>query len=227
MDLDTVTCRVRVQLPNLTANKLSLILFDDIYISTDTRRQWAEHLMKTFDPTHNPSRNIRPLDIILFPDGNIEAQSLPTQKNIDNKTPTHEDKTDDAVLYPAPYRIPPYTIANLDHDDRILREECFALGSLLYELFNNSPPFADLPDETIQQRFSAAEFPKNVLDFPKWPIILSCWSLEFAAELRRMCQYTHMRTPLPAWTIANTLYSPHTIPSTGTVYTFAPLRLPC
>jgi hypothetical protein len=149
MDLDTVTCRVRVQLPYLTADKLFLILFNGIYISTDTRRQWAEHLMKTFDPTHNPSQNIRLLDIILFPDSNIEAHSLPTLKNIDNKTPTPEDKTDDAALYPAPYRIPPHTITNLDHHDRILCAECFALGSLLYELFNNSPPFANLPDETI------------------------------------------------------------------------------
>jgi hypothetical protein len=193
-----LTCRVRLQLPNRPPDKLSLVLFDEqTDITTDTRRQWAEHLIKTFHPNSNPSQTIRPLDIILFPDGRIEAPHLSTSKNIDNKTPTSEDKNDDAALYPAAYRIPPHTIADLDHHDRILREECFALGSLLYELFNNSPPFADLPDETIQQRFSAAEFPKKVLDFPKWPIILSCWSLEFAVELQRMCQYTYTRTPLP------------------------------
>jgi hypothetical protein len=183
MGLDAVTCRVRLQLPNGPL----IHLYEHTDITTNTRRQWAEHLMKTFNPESNSSQTIRPLDIILFPDGTTEVRSLPVSENIDNKTSRSKDKTDNAALYPAPYRIPPHTIANLDHHERILRAECFALGSVLYELFNSSPPFANLPDETIQRQFSAAEFPKNVLNLPKWPIMLSCWSLEFAVELRRMC----------------------------------------
>jgi hypothetical protein len=193
MALDTVMCRVRLQLPGLPAAKPSLTpLNEHSDIPTTTRIQWAENLTKAFNPNSNPSQTIRPLDIILFLDGSAEIHHQPIRDGADDQASNSEDTTDQSALYPAPYRIPLKTILSLDPKHRVLRAECFALGSVLYELFNNTPPFVDLhlSDKATQARFNAADFPRNVLDFPKWPIILSCWSLEFVSELRRMCKYS-------------------------------------
>lgn len=201
MGSDIVTCRVRLQLRDR-----SLVPLDqNTDIALDTRKQWAEHLIKTSDPKSNASKTIRPLDIILLPDGTAEIRHVPAPEDIDNKEPVSEDEdeTHHEAVYPAPYRIPPHIIADLDLPERVIRAECFAMGSVLYELFNNWPPFDRRPAETIQQLFSAAEFPKNVLSFPKWPMILSCWSREFAAELQKMCQYPDLLSFLRSPRIAN------------------------
>jgi hypothetical protein len=62
----------------------------------------------------------------------------------------------------------------------------FALGSLLYEINSGKKPFEELSDNEVQLRFSNGDFPGDVTSPQLWPNILSCWSLEFSKELKKI-----------------------------------------
>jgi hypothetical protein len=59
------------------------------------------------------------------------------------------------------------------------KEQAIVLGSLLYEINSGNKPFEELSDDEVQLRFSNGDFPNNVKYLQLWPVILSCWSLEF------------------------------------------------
>jgi len=91
------------------------------------------------------------------------------------------------TTYPASYRIPPETISQFPEKERINRAHLFAFASMMYEVYSEQckPPFDGLSETEIQERFSRAEFPE-VTSLPQWPIILACWSTEFAKELSKI-----------------------------------------
>jgi hypothetical protein len=62
----------------------------------------------------------------------------------------------------------------------------FALRSLLYEINSDKKPFEELSDNEVQLRFSNKDFPGDITSLQLWPIIRSCWSLEFSKEVKKI-----------------------------------------
>ena len=177
---DTMLCRVLVKISNEKDNSSTLLKPRELpEISNSTRRSWVDGIKRSVE-NKTDNDHIRPLDFLLSLDGSVEHQ--PSSSGTDQtpfSTPTKNNHH-----YPAPYQIPPPTILDLDSKEKVRRAELFALGSLIYEIYANEAPFesAKLNDTEIQARYSRAQFP-NVTHLPQWPIILSCWSVEFAREL--------------------------------------------
>lgn len=89
-------------------------------------------------------------------------------------------------VYPVHFRIPPCSIKDLLKEDQVKRAESFAWGTLLYMVFAGKEPFDGLIDSEVQSRFANADLPQNMLDISALPIILSCWSHEFATMLQSL-----------------------------------------
>ena len=168
---EEVTCRLRVRTNNSDAKVVSLN--DCLDIPLDTRRKWAEQITQRFRPGEN-KQVIRAWDLILNLDGSIEFSS-------DQLLPKPGWK----YIYPVHYRIPLDTIEDLEQEDQVKRAELFAVGGILYSIYSNKEPFEQLSDEQVRERFRNADVPEDILTLPSWPIILSCWSVEFAEELKK------------------------------------------
>ncbi|MCJ1457186.1 hypothetical protein MMC28_007553 [Mycoblastus sanguinarius] len=165
-------CRVLVKILGEKDDSLTLLRPRNVHeLSDSTRKSWVEG-MKRFVESETEYQHIRPLDFLFFLDGFVEVQP-----SSDQTTPLPCPTT-----YPPPYRIPPETITDLEPNEKVRRSELFALGSLIYEIYANEAPFESLKDSDVQARYRSAQFP-NVTHLPQWPIILSCWSVEFAREL--------------------------------------------
>jgi len=91
------------------------------------------------------------------------------------------------TTYPASYRIPSGTISRFPNEEGLRRAHLFAFGSMMYEIYSEhgKPPFDGISDSDVQSLFGRALFPE-VTSLPQWPIILSCWSTEFAKELHKI-----------------------------------------
>ena len=85
--------------------------------------------------------------------------------------------------YHTHYQIPLGTIADLDDAEKKRRSQLFALGSLIYQRTTGKATFNELEASKVEAKYATAEFP-DVTSIPAWPILLSCWSVEFARELQ-------------------------------------------
>ncbi|KAL8725625.1 MAG: hypothetical protein Q9181_006346 [Wetmoreana brouardii] len=132
--------------------------------------RWASQVVKYFSITHD---SVRPWDFIGKLDGSVELLSLPAPED---------------GVYPARFRIPPETIREIDHHDKVRRAERFAMASLLYEIISGKKPFEELTDEEVQHRFSNAVFPDDAVSLPNSLLIYSGWSEEFSQELNKQVQ---------------------------------------
>ena len=142
-------------------------------LSEDIRKQWARRvsdLIETSTFADTPLA-IRPWDLLLSLDGDIEALPVPQVPG------------DGPALYPARFRMPPASTQSFSLAERIPRQELFALGSLLYEIATSTRPFAGLSDDEVQSRYCSGDFPDDLRDLPLDMLlaILSSWSLEFRA----------------------------------------------
>ena len=133
-------------------------------IAIETRIQWASNVVEYFKVVHD---SIRPWDFLGELDGSVRL--LPLQAS--------------GVVYPTRFNIPPETIRELGHQERVRRAERFAMASLLYEILSGKKPFEELTDEEIQHRFSNAVFPDDAPSLPYSLLIYSGWSEEFSQEL--------------------------------------------
>ncbi|MCJ1254776.1 hypothetical protein MMC24_002592 [Lignoscripta atroalba] len=172
METTEVTCQIRVR----TTTSLST-LRECPKIPTAIRQKWVRQLSKEFQLQPNKTKQaIRPWDLILNEDGTVESCAEP-----------FAPKEGHGYVYPAHFRIPPCTIEDLLPDDQVKRAELFAFGSVLYHIYTGKKPFeevdSDDDDDQVQSRFLNADTPPDLTSVPSWPIILSCWSLEFAKEL--------------------------------------------
>ena len=169
---DLMPCRFLVELPGEQDERSTLLRPREVPdIENSTRKSWVKGINEFVKPgTEHP--HIRPIDFLLLPDGSVDLQDFSDQTDL-QCLPTS---------YPSPYCIPLETISDLEPNERVRRTELFALGSIIYEIYANESPFEGLAESEIQPRFLRAEFPK-VTHLPQWPIILSCWSVEFATEL--------------------------------------------
>ncbi|KAG8532451.1 uncharacterized protein KY384_002328 [Bacidia gigantensis] len=167
---NTMTCRMLVT--TFAEGRESPILLKPRHVtdaSDEIRTSWVNG-MKNYVGSESEHEHVRPLDFLFALDGSVDIQA---------PTSTTSDLPD---TYPATHRIPPATIADLQPKEKVRRAELFALGSLIYEIYAGEAPFESLEDDEIQTRYRGAEFPK-VTHLPQWPIILACWSVEFAREL--------------------------------------------
>lgn len=172
-DSDRMLCRVLVKIPGEKDKSLTLTRPRDFPdISDSTRRSWVDG-MRRFVEGGSEYQNIRPLKFLVSLDGSVEVQPPSS-----DQTPPEAPSTS----YHSPYRIPSETITDLEYSEKVRRAELFALGSLIYEIYANEAPFESLQDSDVQAQYCHAQFP-DVTHLPQWPIILSCWSVEFAREL--------------------------------------------
>jgi len=188
MATDEVTCRVLVIKPYSSDENISLAeksvrvcLKDCPNTTTETRLLWARDVAKEFLACSQLYDTIRPWEFILNLDGTVECPTLPP--------PGSHDRN----VYPARFRIPPDIVLRLGHEEKNKRSEIFALGSLLYEINSGNKPFEELSDDEVQLRFSNGDFPDDVKSLQLWPIILSCWSLEFSKEEEEISQNTEAK----------------------------------
>ncbi|KAL8718039.1 MAG: hypothetical protein Q9225_004793 [Loekoesia sp. 1 TL-2023] len=172
-----LTCRIRVnKAENYDAdaegpeNSAVFDLKDCPEVGIEVRTRWTSQVVEYFKTTHD---SIRPWDFIGKSDGSIELLPL---------------SAPEGGVYPARFRIPPETIRELDHHDKVRRAEKFAMASLLYEIFSGKKPFEELTDEEVQHRFSNAIFPEDAISLPNSVLIYSGWSEEFSLELNKQVQ---------------------------------------
>ena len=146
--------------------------YDFSTISVDTRHQWGERIIQDLQSGRTGLQAIRACKIVLHKDGTADVDVAPT-------LPAEKYR----YVYPTRFRIPPAAIAELPLEEQVVRAENFAFGSLLYHIHSGHRPFDNLPDEYVEARFASAEIPNDLLSLDQWPVILSCWSFEFARDL--------------------------------------------
>lgn len=137
--------------------------------SKEVRAQWIEEMMRHMQGERS-SEAIRPWDFVVALDGSVKC------------VPDLDAKGESSGLYPANYRIPPSSINSMERPEQIMRQESFALASLIYESWFGEAPHEGLDSEEVQQRYSNARFPEDVKDLPShlFITVLSNWSVEFA-----------------------------------------------
>ena len=172
---DTLICQVMVKVPGEKNEEWVLMRPRDVPdLSDSIRKSWVDGISQ-FIESGVVDHDTRPLNFHLSLDGSVEGLPLPDEVT----------SNPSSSLYPAPYRVPPESVASFKHDDKVRTTEHFAVGSLIYEIYANKAPFEDLEDSEIQACYRHGYFPV-VTNLPQWPTILSCWSSGFAYELWRI-----------------------------------------
>jgi len=169
-----LTCRIRVNKAEdydadneQPENSAFFDLKDCPEVGIEIRTQWAREVVKYFGVIHN---SVRPWDFLCRLDGSV--------KPLSTSAPEGE-------AYPARFQIPPGTIRELHHHEKVRRAERFAMASLLYEILSGTKPFEELTDDEVQHRFSNAVFPDDAVCLPNSLMIYSGWSEEFSQELNK------------------------------------------
>ena len=169
-----LTCRIRVDKANDcdgdTEQLENSAVFDIKHcpeVGIEIRTQWAREIVKYFGVIHN---SIQPWDFLARLDGSVKLLPM---------------SAPEGEVYPARFQVPPDTIHELDHHEKVRRAERFAMASLLYEILSGTKPFEELTDDEVQHRFSNAVFPDDAISLPNSLIIYSGWSEEFSQELSK------------------------------------------
>lgn len=147
-------------------------LYDFATTTADIRQQWVKHIIRDLQPSHGDLQAIRAYKIVLDTNGAADVHTEPT-------LPVEEHR----YVYPVRFWLPRVTVKDRPLEEQVGRAEMFALGSLLYHIYSGHKPFHNLPDQFVEACFANAKFPDDTLDLDQWPMILSCWSLEFARDL--------------------------------------------
>lgn len=192
------TCRIRIKLQAVNNGPEEIVESHQVSeIAKEIRKKWIDGLRKFINSGTN-KQQIRPIDFILEPDGSVES----INEELAETCVSSIDSSTNPKAYPSRYRIPPETIKDLGNEGKVRRAELFALGSLIYEIYQGERLFEGLDDIEIQRKFRNVEFP-NVTHMEQGPIILSCWSVEFARELLKLMGWflllllSRWETPLP------------------------------
>ncbi|PQE09237.1 kinase-like domain protein [Rutstroemia sp. NJR-2017a WRK4] len=170
---ERAVCRVR--LPNSEKSYKEL----DPNRKNELHLQWANSIQQLFFTDQEPPNRtyIRNWDIVLsINDGSAENYF-------------QDQSASSARLYPPHYQLPEAISDRLDsNEERILRTELFALGSILYEVATGHQLFHEI-DETvanervIQTLITMGMFPDDLWDLPITPRILGCWCPGFMSEM--------------------------------------------
>ena len=165
-------CRFRVKKAGVDSEQpqkeAMLPLKECAEVDIELRTLWANKVMEHFGKTKEPCTSIRAWDFVANLDGSVESLTLPER----------EEGLFDG--YHVRFQIPPNTLHDLDHADKVKRAERFAMASLLYEVMTGRKPFEELPDDEVRHRFSQGDFPKDTESLPNMLFIFSGWSAEFS-----------------------------------------------
>ncbi|PQE32620.1 kinase-like domain protein [Rutstroemia sp. NJR-2017a WRK4] len=142
--------------------------------------QWANAIQQLFFPAEEPLNrtSIRNWDIVLSIDGSAE-----------NYFQDQEEAGSSAQSYPPRYQLPDAISQRMsDEKERILRQEMFALGSILYEVSTGHALFHRIGDgeaggRIIQSRIAMGNFPDDLWGLRLAPRILGCWCPGFVGEM--------------------------------------------
>jgi len=182
MEPSQLSCRIRVnKAENSDADteqpegSAIFNLKDCPEVGIEIRTTWAREVIKHFSTLDDA---IRPWDFLARLDGSVEL--LATTASV-------------GEVYPVRFQIPPSTIRELDHREKVRRAERFAMASLLYEIFSGTQPFEESTAEEVQHRFSNGDFPDDAIALPYSLIVYSGWSEEFSQELSKpgMLHHSH------------------------------------
>ena len=109
---DTMLCRVLVKTSNESDNSPTFLKPREVSdISNSTRKSWVEGINRYVE-NNTDHDHIQPLGFLLSLDGSVEPQP-----SSDDETPLFSSPTN-TDYYPAPYRIPPSTIPDLDSEKK-------------------------------------------------------------------------------------------------------------
>lgn len=159
------TCRIRLY------DGTQLVDLKDYPNTTpELRQQWATSILTHLGtPASEPQTRIRAWDLLAHLDGSVQCLPAPLPTATSNSVSSASDNNNIESVYPIRYRLPPSTLpsGSLTTQELVARAEIFALRSLLYEVLKGRKPFEDPPDDEVQRRFAAGEFPTDVdaLDF--------------------------------------------------------------
>lgn len=149
-------------------------------VGIDVREKWVLEVVKCFGTSSSNPNSIRPWDFLGNLDGSVRL--LPVSAPAASSSSSEE--SNGVYHYPARFQIPPATIRDLNHDEKVKRTEKFAMASLLYEILSDHKPFEEVTDgREVQERFSHAVFPDDAKDLPSSLLIYSGWSEEFSQEV--------------------------------------------
>ena len=89
--------------------------------------------------------------------------------------------------YPVRYRIPLSTIFDLPTEECKSRAERFVVGSLVYGIVADEPPFAELSDSVVPEKLERGAYPEKTKEFPLEIAIpiMGLWSEEFAKQCKQ------------------------------------------
>jgi hypothetical protein len=167
------------------------------------------------DPdSESTSSALRPWDIVLGLDGSVTLLAVPADSD------SAGSSTASSGMYPAHYRIPPATIADLSTPCRVKRQGLFAYGTLLYELGHGRTPFEELglDEHQVQRRYERADFPEDVmaLPFELFVAVLAAWSVEFSetCEFLPPRLFVNALLPTPRWINQHYPFSPFSVSTT-------------
>ena len=152
------------------------------------RQKWAEAVITQFLEGRITRQNfiIRDWDFVLNLDGSVE--NLANLLHASLAPPSSSATKSTWKVYSARFRLPDSILHRLRSDEeRTDRQESFALGCILYELFTSKRVFHSWDDgefdERIQVRYTAGHFPEDVWGLPMATAILACWCPRFNQTL--------------------------------------------
>ena len=150
-------------------------------------------IAKSFcDRSESPQYDIRDWDLVLDLDGSVQnvAENSPKPSTFMCTFPEQIQ----LKVYPARYQVPNAITDRLGSNlERVIHEEQFALGSLIYELMTFKKPYHDQThdmngDTEILSQYAKGKFSDDVWDLSGRVRISGFWCPEFAKGLLNSTQ---------------------------------------
>lgn len=132
-------------------------------IPMSLKLKWAYQIAQAVSLLHSNGIihcDIKPRNFLLDATLNIKIIDF-SGSSLDGSKPASGEGT--RFYLPRHWRDPPTVATDL-----------FALGSTLYEVFQGTSPYEEIPSDQVEERFKRKEFP-NVSAIPYGQIIKQCW----------------------------------------------------
>jgi serine/threonine protein kinase len=138
-------------------------------IPMDLKLKWAAQIAQVVTLLHTHGIihcDIKPRNFLLDATLNIKIIDF-SGSSLDGSKPASGEGT--RLYLPRHWRDPPTVATDL-----------FALGSTLYEVFQGSSPYEDIPSDQVEEIFRRKEFP-DASNIPCGDIIKQCWLSQVAS----------------------------------------------